>query len=508
MPNELAYTPATEIASRIRRRDLSPVEAVDYFFDRIEKLNSPLNAFIIFWHEDARKRAKKAEQDVMNGKELGPLHGVPMAIKDLFDFRKGFINTFGAKPFANFVAPVSAAYVERFEEAGAIILGKTNSPEFGHKGVTDNLLFGPTSTPFKIGKNAGGSSGGSASAVAAGLIPFAQGSDGGGSIRIPSAWCGTYGFKASFGRVPNVMRPNAFGSHTPYVHAGPITRNVEDAALMLSVMTGNHERDPFSIPDDPADYMAATKRSMKGMRIAYSPDWDIWPVDSEVAKIVAKAVQGFKDAGAKVEEVKLGITHDQYELAQIWRRQGGALYAPMVLGFKEQGIDLMGKHKKDIPPDMLNFIELGLKGTALQQAADSAIRSEIFDAVQNVFEKYDFLVTPTLAAMPVDNATNGITLGPATINGVKMDRCIGWCMTFLINFTGHPAASIPAGLSKDGLPVGMQIIGRRYDDAGVLAASAAFERVRPWMHTYVNLEKSILAASKPKSAKAKPKAKK
>lgn len=493
MSDNLAYTPAAEIASRIRRRDLSPVEVVDYFFDRIDKINPILNAFIILWHEDARERAKDAEKAVVSGEELGPLHGVPIAIKDLFDFRKGFVNTFGAKPLANFIAPVSSPYVERLENAGAIILGKTNTPEFGHKGVTDNLLFGPTSTPFKVGKNAGGSSGGSASAVAAGLTPIAQGSDGGGSIRIPAAWCNVYGYKASYGRVPNVMRPNAFGSHTPCIHAGPITRTVEDAALMLSAMGGTHSRDPFSLPNDSSDYIAATKQSIKGMRIAYSPNWDIWPVDEEISTIVAEAVQGFKEAGAEVEEVKLGIMHDQYELSQIWVRQTAGLYAAAVLDFKKNGIDLLGEHEKDIPSQLTDVFRMGMEATGLQQSEDAIIRSEVFDAIQNVFEKYDFLVTPTLAAMPVDNASNGITLGPAAINAVKIDRCIGWCMTYLLNFTGHPAASIPSGLSRTGLPVGMQIIGRRFDDVGVLAASAAFERVRPWTHTYSGVEDGIVS---------------
>jgi amidase/aspartyl-tRNA(Asn)/glutamyl-tRNA(Gln) amidotransferase subunit A len=491
MSSELAYTPATEIASRIRRRDLSPVEAVDYFFKRIDERNKAINAYIIFWHDDARKRAKAAERAVMAGNDLGPLHGVPIAIKDLFDFRKGFVNTFGAKPFAKFIAPATSAYIERLENAGAIILGKTNTPEFGHKGITDNLLFGPTSTPFKLGKNAGGSSGGSAAAVAAGLAPIAQGSDGGGSIRIPSAWCGTFGYKASYGRVPNVLRPNAFGSHTPFIHAGPITRTVEDAALMLSVMAGPHDRDPFSLPADTADYTAATKRSIKGARIAYSPDWDVYPVEREVARVVGEAVKGFEDAGAKVEQVKLDLDKlDQYELSQIWLRQGAALYAPMVLDFKKQGVDLLGKYKKDMPPQMTEIVEMGMKGTAIQQAEDATVRSQVFDAIQNVFEKYDYLVTPTLAAMPVDNLTNGVTIGPTRINGVKMEPCIGFCMTYFINFSGHPAASIPAGLSGDGLPVGMQVIGRRHDDAGLLAACAAFERARPWHHTYALADKA------------------
>src|SRR5439155_4107659 len=213
-----------------------------------------------------------------------------IAIKDLFDFKAGVPNTFGCKPFKDWTPTVSATYVARLEEAGAIVLGKTNTPEFGHRGITDNYLFGPTSTPFRIGKNAGGSSGGSAAAVAAGLATLAQGSDGGGSIRIPASCCGVYGFKASFGRVASVGRPNGFLGHTPFVHSGPLTRTVDDAALMLSTMIGPDPHDPLSLPDDGFDPVAATRRSIAGFRVAYSPDFGLCPVDARVATVVRAAV--------------------------------------------------------------------------------------------------------------------------------------------------------------------------------------------------------------------------
>src|SRR5437879_5516892 len=206
---DLAYMPATELVARIGRRDLSPVEVVNAFLERIEARNETLNAYVLVLHEEARRLAHEAEKALMSGATVGPLHGLPIAIKDLFDFKAGVPNTFGCKPFKDWTPAVSATYVTRLEEAGAIVLGKTNTPEFGHRGITDNYLFGPTSTPFRIGKNAGGSSGGSAAAVAAGLAPLAQGSDGGGSIRIPAAWCGVYGFKASFGRVAGGARTDA-----------------------------------------------------------------------------------------------------------------------------------------------------------------------------------------------------------------------------------------------------------------------------------------------------------
>src|SRR5918998_257292 len=211
-----------------------------------------------------------------------------------------------------------ATYVERLERAGAIVLGKTNTPEFGHRAITDNLLFGPTSTPFALGKNAGGSSGGSAAAVADGLAPIAQGSDGGGSIRIPASFCGVYGFKATFGRVASATRPDAFLSHTPFTNSGPLSRTVEDAALMLSVMAGPHSRDPFSVPDDGTDYQGATRRPVSGLKIAYSADLDIFPVEERVLFVVGEAVRAFEEAGARVEEARIGLKRSQKELCDLW----------------------------------------------------------------------------------------------------------------------------------------------------------------------------------------------
>src|SRR3989449_9496395 len=219
--DELAYMPATEIAARIARRDLSPVEVVDAFLDRIDRRNQTVNAYVLVLHEEAKRLAHEAEKAVVSGATLGPLHGLPIAIKDLFDFKAGVPNTFGCKPFKDWTPTVSATYVTRLEEAGAIVLGKTNTPEFGHRGITDNYLFGPTSTPFRIGKNAGGSSGGSAAAVPAGLAPLAQGSAGGGSIRIPAAWGGVYWVQACVGRRLGVARPEPVLLAGPFAHAGP-----------------------------------------------------------------------------------------------------------------------------------------------------------------------------------------------------------------------------------------------------------------------------------------------
>ena len=487
MSGELCFTPATELASRIRRRDLSPVEVVDAFLERIEERNGEIGAYVTVIGEEAREAAREAERAVGSREPPGPLHGVPVAIKDLFDYKAGVRNTYGSKPLADYVPHQNATYVERLEGAGAIVLGKTNTPEFGHKGATDNLLFGPTSTPFAPGKNAGGSSGGSAAAVADGLCAIAQGTDAGGSIRIPASFCGVYGFKATFGRVASATRPDAFLSHTPFSHSGPLSRTVEDAALMLGAMAGPHLRDPFSLPDEGIDYMAATRRSIEGMRVAYSPDFGIFPVEERVLSVVGEAVRAFEEAGARVEEVDVGFRRDQRELSELWMREVGVRSAEIVANLKDAGVaDLLGEHREDLTPEFAGLLEKGWGMGAVEYRRDEVVRTEVFDAIQDLFEEYDLLVTPTLAVPPFDNADDGNTVGPSQVNGEAVDPLLGWCLTYPINYTGHPAASVPAGFTE-GLPVGMQIIGRRFADAEVLAASAAFERMRPWHDSYDRL---------------------
>lgn len=481
--NDVAYASAAELAGRIRRRELSPVELIDGCIERIEARNPTLNALVYLGFEDARERAREAEKAVNSGEELGPLHGVPTAIKDLFDFKPGWVSTLGGiRALADFVPDFYCSYAKRIEEAGAIIVGKSNSPTMGFRGTCDNYLFGPSRNPFDVTRNTGGSSGGSAAAVADGLLPFAEGTDGGGSIRIPASWCGVFGYKASFGRIPNVIRPNAFTALIPFLFEGPLTRTVEDAALVLGALAGHDSRDPFSLPEDP-NFSAMLEGSLQGSRVAFSPNLDVYPVDRRVAAVVAGAVRAFEEAGAHVEEVRLGIERDQRELSDLWCRLIMLPNIGTLENFKVHGLDLLRDHRDDFPPQYLEWVERGYRMTVADIVRDQVMRTEIYDAIENAFESYDLLVTPTLAALPVENTADGNTMGPATVEGVAVDRLIGWCLTYFINYSGHPAASIPAGLA-DGLPVGMQIVGRRYADADVLAASAAFERLRPWHDTY------------------------
>lgn len=481
--SDFAYTSAAELARRIRTKQISPVEVMDQTIARIEARNPSLNALIFTDFAGARAEAKKAEAAVMAGGELPPLHGVPAAIKDLFDFKPGWPTTYGGvRALKDNIAQFHCVFAERIEKGGAILVGKTNAPVMGLRGITDNYLFGATSNPFDVTRNPGGSSGGSAAAVADGLLSLAEGTDAGGSIRIPASWCGVYGYKPSFGRIPVVMRPNAFAGDLPFVFEGPITRTVEDAALAMTVLDGYDPRDPLSL-DEKVDYLGALDKPIKGLRIAYSPDLDVFPIDPRVAETVKRAVGAFAEAGAIVEEVKVGIRLSQRELSDLWYRLMMPLNLGTIEAHKGWGQDFLRDHRDDFPPEYLHWIELGRNMTAADQRRDQVWRTEVYDAIQSVFARYDLLVTPTLATLPSKNQPGGNTRGPEEVNGEAVDQGIGWCLTYPFNFTGHPAASIPAGLA-DGLPVGMQIVGPRYADTRILAASAAFERLRPWADTY------------------------
>jgi amidase len=485
MSAELMFTSASELARAIRSRELSPVEVLDDFAARIERRNASLNAFVFLDLDQARERAQAAELAVVQGAPLGPLHGVPTAMKDLFDFKPGWPATFGGIPaLRDFVLDAYCGWAERMEAAGAIILGKTNSPVMGYRGTCDNPLFGPSCNPFDTTRNTGGSSGGSAAAVADGLVPFAEGTDAGGSVRIPASWCGVYGFIQSFGRAPLLPRPNAFSSINPFIFEGVISRTVEDAALALSALTGPHPRDPLSFPFPEEDLLGALRGSVREWRIAYSPDFGGFPVEPAVSEVVAHAAHALEEAGARVEEVAFRLPRDQRELSDLLFRLLIPANVQAVETLKAMGVDLLGEHRDQLPPQYLRWLQQGYRLTALDVSRDQELRTEVFEAIQDIFVDHDLLITPTLACLAVKNADDGNTVGPSSINGVPVDELVGWCLTYPVNFTGHPAASVPAGLAAGDLPVGMQIIGRRHADQSVLCASAVLERVRPWRHTY------------------------
>lgn len=484
MSDDLPYLSAIDLSRQIRRGERSPVEVMEATLARIRDRDDAINAFVHVATEEAMEAAEAAERALETGGNLGPLHGVPVAAKDL-EKVAGMPATFGSAPYGDNVVDESEPWVERVRAAGGIIVGKTNTPEFGHKGTTDNLLFGATSTPFAPGRNAGGSSGGSAAAVSDGMVPLAQGSDGGGSIRIPAAWCGGFGIKPTYRRIPRKSRPDGF-SHTPFSQLGPHARSVEDAALMLSVMAGPHPSDPMLGPDDGTDYLAATRRGIRDLDVAYSPDLDVFPVDDRVAEVCRDATTAFEAAGAATAEIEIDHGLSLHDIEASW-------VAGFEVGFAElaenaienDGIDYLGADRERTTPSFARLIENGYEYDAVSYKRADLVRTALFEAIQDVLSAYDLLALPTLAVPPVENDDEmGTTEGPTEINGVEVNPLVGWCLTYPFNLTGHPVANVPAGFTDDGLPIGLQIVGPRWDDATVLAASAAFERARPWAGAY------------------------
>lgn len=498
---QLATASAAETAQAIRAKKISPSEAVNAAIERIERLDPQLNAFMYRGFDDARAAAARADDVVASAEgPLPPLFGVPTALKDLYDLKDGWPATFGGIPaLRDHTIPESCMWTQRMEAAGAILVGKTNSPVLGFRGTTDNPLFGPTGNPFDPERNAGGSSGGACAAVASGMLPIAEATDGGGSIRIPASWCGVVGLKPTFGLQPLVMRPNAFGATIPFVSEGTVARTTQDVALALSVVAGPHPDDPFARPDGFSyeDALARMARGVSGLRIAYSPDLGGFPVDPGVRGVVEAALSAFEEAGASVELVETRLPRDSQELAKVWCQIISTRNYEAALSFKAAGCDALGEHADQLPPAMREYFAQVATMTMREFEELQIIRSEVFDFMQSFFggdRGYDLLINPTTAVTAVPNApVAGETVGPTQIDGQEVDPYIGWCLTFPTNFSGHPSASVPAGM-LDGLPVGMHITGPFGADADVLAGCWAIEQLRPWASTYANAQVSAIAS--------------
>jgi aspartyl-tRNA(Asn)/glutamyl-tRNA(Gln) amidotransferase subunit A len=457
---DLCYTPATQLAALIRSKALSPVELTRAVLDRIERLNPTLNAFCTVTADEALDAARRAEQSVLRGERLGPIHGLPFSIKDLA-FTKGVRSMFGSHIFATRVPDVDAPYVRRLKDAGGVMLGKTTSPEFGWKGLGDSPLTGITRNPWNTAMTTGGSSAGAGAAAAAGLGPLAQGSDGAGSIRIPSAFCGVYGFKPSYGRVP--MWPVSNNDYA--THIGPMTRTVADAALMLGVIAGADDWDRTSLDAVPADYLGRLDDGVKGLRVAFSPDLGGLRVDPDVGALVRSAVRTFERLGCPVEEVHPHFADSHALIREIWSAHYAGNYSQYLPEWRSR-----------MDPGLVACIEAGLGYSAVDYIQSRAQKIAYWDSVRPLFEQFTLLLTPSLsvAAFPVGR------LNPPAWPQHEWDW-IGWAsFSYPFNFTGQPAATVPIGLTPAGLPVGLQIVGRLFDDLTVLQASRALERARPW----------------------------
>ncbi len=458
--SELCWTPATELVSLIRAKALSPVELMRATLARIERLNPTLNAFCTLAPETALEGAHRAEQAVVRGQRLGALHGIPVSVKDLA-LAAGMRFMSGSFIFEGRVPDQDAPFVRRLRAAGAIVVGKTTTPEFGWKALGDSPLTGITRNPWNTGMTTGGSSAGAAAAAAAGLGPLHHGSDGAGSIRIPSAFCGIFGFKPSYGRVPQWPVSNNDYS----THHGPMTRTVADAALMLSVMAGPDEWDRTSLEGAPADYPGQLRQPIRGLRVAWSPALGGLRVAPEVADCVERAARAFEGLGCAVETVDSGFPESGSLIREIWAAHEAGNYGPYVAEWGRR-----------MDPGLVACIEDGLRLGLVDYIRLRGEKMAYWDAMRPLFERFDLLLTPSVSVP----AFEVMRLNPAGWPQHAWDWFPWASFSYPFNFTGQPAATLPCGLTAGGMPLGLQVVGRRFADLTVLQAAAAFEAAHPW----------------------------
>ncbi|HJO83123.1 MAG: amidase [SAR202 cluster bacterium] len=462
----LAFTPATDLRELIKDKQVSSVEITELFLSRIDRLNSRLNAYLTVTSELAMDTARQADQAVARGDELGPLHGVPISIKDL-QMTAGIRTTSGSLAYMDRVPEADSAVAERIRAAGSVILGKTNTPEFGLFGATDNRLGDSCRNPWNPERTSGGSSGGAGASVVAGLCTLATGGDGGGSIRIPASFNGTYGIKPTQGRVSSYSGVQGPAAVNLTSQQGPMSRTVRDSALLLDVLAGYDGRDTGSLRAPKPDFLAAADRGVAGLRVGWSADYGYADVDPEVESIAEAAIGAFAELGCTVEEADL------------------RLESPFDTWFTIYGTNafLTQGHLLDDPSDPLTWygkwaIEAGSKMSSVDYARALGERDRMIRQFDDVFERFDILLSPSMAvtAFPVQQY-------PERINGQTPYPSPAWGylpFTHPINTIGNAAASIPCGFDSDGMPVGLHIVGRMGDEETVIAASAAFESARPW----------------------------
>lgn len=460
---------ATELANLIRSKDLSPVDLIDATLRRIEAVNPAINAFVALRADDALVEAGALAENIAAGKDPGPLAGIPIGIKDMED-TCGMVTSFGSIPFKDNLVERDSIQVARLKAAGAIVVGKTNTPEFGFTGFTKNRLFGVTANPWNPERTPGGSSGGAAAAVAGCMVPLATGSDAGGSIRIPASYCGCFGFKPSYGRIPLGPLPALHMSRT--WHLGPLSRTVTDTALYLDCVAGYHPADPDSLPQPNLSYVDCLGKLPGGLKIGFSPDLGYARVQKDVATAVDQALKAFENLGHTLDfwHGKLPRVDDAwsklmaYELYAMVHDQLDDIRVEMGRSL----VDSLDQAKKLVVRDFIT----------IQKA-----RAELNDALADIFTEFDLLVTPT---MPTE-AFTAKGPPPAEIDGHPINLLDAVAFTYPFNLSGHPAATVRAGLSAKGLPAGLQIIGPKYRDDLVLQAAYVYEQMRPWNDEWPSL---------------------
>jgi amidase len=458
MQDEIVYLSAVDLAAHIRTGRLSAREVMSAHLARIEAVNPRVNAIVTLHAEEAMAASLAADEAQAHGQPLGVLHGLPVAHKDLV-MTRGMRTTYGSRVHEHYVPSRSALMVERQQAAGAISIGKTNTPEFGAGSQTFNEVFGATRNPYDLGKTCGGSSGGSAVALATGMAALADGTDMGGSLRCPANFCNVVGLRPAIGRVPDFPSQNGWGNLSVY---GPMARSVADLALHLSVMAGHDARDPLAISEGGAQFRAPLQRDLKGTRIAWSMDMGGLPVDPRVVRVLDAQRLVFEDLGCIVED-DCPDFRDAHDIFMALRAYAFELHYGAI----------MDRHPGVLKDTIVWNIEAGRKLSAAQLARAEKLRTALFIRMHRFMEKYDFLVTPVNQVPPFDIAQPYVE----EIAGVKMDSYIDWMRScYYITATTHPALSVPAGFTDDGLPVGMQIIGRHQGELALLQMGYGFEQ--------------------------------
>ncbi len=456
--SELCFTTAVRLAQLIRRREVSALEVLEAHLRQIERTNPKVNAVVTLLPEQARTAARAVDEALARGENPGVLAGLPVAHKDLAVTR-GVRTTFGSPIYRDFVPDVDAIIVERLKAAGAVSLGKTNTPEFGAGSQTFNTIFGATRNPYDLDKTCGGSSGGAAAALACGMMPIADGSDLGGSLRNPASFCNVVGLRPSAGRVPNWPSYSAWFT---LAVVGPMARTVADVALMLSAIAGPDARAPISLLDRGDRFGQSLERNFRGARIAWSPDLGGLPVQKEVREVIEAQRNVFADLGCIVEEATPDL------------RDAGEVFAVMRAWNMQLSLGkLLQKERPRMKDTVIWNIEQGEMLTGPQVGAAELKRSQLFERMRVFMERFDFLVAPVVQVLPFDVNQPYVT----EIEGRKMPTYIDWMSSCSqITVTGAPALSVPCGFSAGGLPVGLQIVGRYLDDLGVLQMGHAFEQ--------------------------------
>jgi amidase len=459
MPDtEICFLTATELARRIRAKDLSAREVMEAHFAQIDRVNPKVNAIVTLLPELAMAQAKQADEVLARGEEVGPLHGLPIAHKDMVP-TKGIRTTYGSRIFKDYVPDHDGLIVERLKKAGAIAIGKTNTPEFGAGSQTFNEVFGATLNPYDTTKTCGGSSGGAAVALACRMLPIADGSDTGGSLRNPANFCNVVGFRPSPGRVP--VWPTPLGWWGISVQ-GPMARTVQDTALTLSAIAGPDPRSPIALGEPGRLFARPLGRDFKGVRIAWSRDLGGLPVDTRITAVLDGQRPVFEALGCVIDDATPDFS-DADEIFQVWR----AWRMELVYGEHV-------RNRRELVKDTVIWnVEAGMKLTGPQLGQAERKRTELYQRLRQFMETYDFLVLPVSQVPPFDVKQPYIT----EIDGIKMQTYIDWMKScYYITVTGLPAISVPGGFTPEGLPVGIQIVGRHQDDFGVLQLAHAFEQ--------------------------------